>query len=458
MKKRALVWLRRDLRLHDHLPLVQAASLAEEVAVAFVFDTKILEKLHDTDDRRLTFIHQSLQEVDELLRAKGSKLVVLHGDAREEIPRLAKTLGTSWVVAGRDYEPAAKARDAAVAKTLASAGTEFVSVKDQVIFEGLEVQTKTASAFKVFTPYANAWKKRLSPADWEEQAPARKIPFAPAAALKAGLEDWTLKALGFKENSLWLEPGAKAGAKRLAKFSARIADYKKARDYPGAEGTSGLSVHLRFGTVSIRDCVRLALRHKGVGAETWLNELIWRDFYQMILDQFPHVVKGSFREQYAKIEWPGKEAHFKAWCEGRTGYPIVDASMRHFNETGWMHNRMRMVVASFLTKDLLVSWQKGEAYFARYLLDFDLAANNGGWQWSASTGCDAQPYFRIFNPYSQSEKFDADGAFIRRHVPELKHLRGKEIHQPPEGTRGYPAPIVDHSEQRKHALALFKKD
>jgi deoxyribodipyrimidine photo-lyase len=237
-------------------------------------------------------------------------------------------------------------------------------------------------------------------------------------------------------------------------------DYGKARDFPATEGTSGLSVHLRFGTISIRECVRKALAQQNAGASTWLSELVWRDFYHMILDHNPHVETGAFKKEYDSIKWPGSEKHFQAWCEGRTGYPIIDAAMRHFNATGWMHNRLRMVVASFLTKDLLVSWQKGEAYFAAHLLDFDLAANNGGWQWSASTGCDAQPYFRVFNPYSQSEKFDPDGAFIRENVEELAKVKGKDIHQPDVGGLfgvNYPEPIVDHSVQREKAIRLFKK-
>lgn len=445
-RKRALVWVRRDLRLQDHAPLAHALSRAEEVAVAFVFDPNILNPLEKTD-RRLSFIHQSLEELDANLKTRGSNLLVRIGDPKTEIPRLAREIGADLVVTGRDYEPYGKERDKAVGQRVA-----LETVKDQVIFEGLELTTQSGGAFKVFTPYKKAWLAQLSAEQWDERQTKGK--FVPAKELKS--PDWSLKTLGFTPTHLWLEPGEAAAQKLLKNFRPKMEDYTDARNFPSREGTSGLSLHLRFGTISIRACVRAALAQKSPGANTWLSELIWRDFYHMILDQNPHVVGHAYRKEYDKIRWPGKDAHFKAWCEGQTGYPIVDAAMRHFNATGWMHNRLRMVVASFLTKDLLVDWRRGEAHFARHLLDYDLAANNGGWQWSASTGCDAQPYFRIFNPYSQSEKFDPEGAFIRAHVPELKNVKGKAIHRP--DIAAYPKPIVDHSAQREKALALFQKE
>lgn len=453
--ERALVWIRRDLRLADHGPLSLAASLGKDVAMVFVFDPIILKGLPKAD-RRLTFIHQSLQELDSRLKEKGSCLIVRHGDPRKEIPALAKSLGASVVCTGKDYEPSAKKRDHEVSELLKKQGVKLISVKDQVIFESKEILSKTGDVYRMFTPYKNAWRLKLSPAAWEKKSPA-SVTFCPQSEIANEVHPWSLPEIGFEPAELWLEPGEKAGLKRLKSFDSKIAEYAKGRDFPAAEGTSGLSVHLRFGTISIRECVRFALAHKGQGAEIWLSELVWRDFYHMILDQNPHVVGHAYRPEYESIKWPGKEEHFQAWCEGRTGYPLVDAAMRHFNKTGWMHNRLRMVVASFLTKDLLVDWRKGEEYFALGLLDFDLAANNGGWQWSASTGCDSQPYFRIFNPYSQSEKFDPDGVFIRENIPELKKVGGKDVHQPSPLLTGYPAPIVDHGVQRAKALALFKK-
>lgn len=435
----ALVWLRRDLRLDDHSALAFAEAEGHQAALAFVFDEKILKGL-PKEDRRVAFFHAALEEIDGELRARGSRLCALRGDPVREIPRLARELGASIVIAARDYEPSALARDAAVERELARHGIALTLVKDQVIFERREILNGSGEPYRVFTAYKNAWLATLRERDYEKRGrrlPAlAKVPPAPA---------WDLQSLGFRETGLWLEPGPAAAQKRLKAFARRIDGYAKLRDYPGAEATSGLSAHLRFGTLSVRACVRLALNSQ---ADAWLHELIWRDFYFMILSEFPRVGAGkAFREEHDSIGWPGPDAHFEAWAEGRTGYPIVDAAMRHFNETGWMHNRLRMITASFLVKDLLVDWRRGEAYFARGLLDFDLAANNGGWQWCASTGCDAQPYFRIFNPVAQSKKFDPDGTFIRAHVPEL---RGRNPHEPVE-------PIVIHAEQRAKALALFRK-
>ncbi len=459
IENRALVWLRRDLRLGDHAPLAHATSLAKEVAVVFVFDTNILDRLEDKDDKRLTFLHQSLMELDAELKKRGSRLIFKFGDPKKEIPQLAKQLKVSHVCTGKDYEPYAKDRDAQVAKALAKEGIEFHLLKDQVIFQEREVLNKEGKPFRVFTPYKNAWLHLLKVRDYEERKPHHEK-FVKAADLGQDLKVFTLADLGFRASTLWLTAGERAAQARLRDFLPRLKNYSEQRNFPTAVGgTSGLSVHLRFGTISIRACVRAALNQKTKGHETWLSELIWRDFYFMILDQFPHVVGKSFKPEYDQIRWPGKPAHFEAWCRGETGFPIVDAAMRHFNETGWMHNRLRMVVASFLTKDLLVDWRLGEAYFARKLLDFDLSANNGGWQWSASTGCDAQPYFRIFNPYSQSETYDPKGDFIRSQIPELAKIVGQSVHAPePLLAPGYPRPIVDHKEQREKALRLFKKD
>ncbi len=458
LENRALVWLRRDLRLNDHTPLAHATSLAAEVALVFVFDPNILDRLEDKDDKRLTFLQESLHELDGELKKRGSRLIVKYGDPKKEIPLLAKRLKVSHVCTGKDYEPYAKERDAHVAKSLTKEGIAFHLLKDQVIFQEREVLNKEGNPFRVFTPYKNAWLNLLNVRDYEERKPLHQK-FVKEANLGKEVKEFSLKDMGFRASELWLDPGEKAAHARLKDFLPRMKNYSEQRNFPMAVGgTSGLSVHLRFGTISIRTCVRAALNQKNKGHETWLSELIWRDFYFMILDQFPHVVGHSFKKEYESIRWPGKPAHFEAWCRGETGFPIVDAAMRHFNETGWMHNRLRMVVASFLTKDLLMDWRLGEAYFARKLLDFDLSANNGGWQWSASTGCDAQPYFRIFNPYSQSETYDPKGEFIRSQIPELAKIVGKSIHSPePVLAPGYPRPIVDHKEQREKALRLFKK-
>lgn len=454
-KPRALIWLRRDLRLEDHTLLAHAESEGWEVALAFVFDEKILGSLPKSD-RRVSFFHAALEEVDAQLRERGSRLVARHGDPVKEIPVLAKALGADHVLAAEDCEPYAIRRDGAVKKALGPIPLTLHS--DQSLFRPAEIRNGSGAPYRVFTAYKNECLRRLDGSHLDKRG--RGLPRLMAAGeLESACHRWDLKTLGFERQKLWLEPGSSAAKKRLAAFGKHIAGYETSRNVPSIEGgTSGLSAHLRFGTISIRACARLANSVENQGAATWLTELLWRDFFMMILAEFPHVGTGrAFHEAYDKIEWPGTDAHFRAWKEGRTGFPLVDAAMRHFAETGWMHNRLRMVVASFLVKDLLVDWRKGEKYFAENLLDFDLAANNGGWQWSASTGCDSQPYFRVFNPVSQSEKFDPEGEFIKAHVPELAKVGARDIHEPPPLLRGkYPAQIVDHSVRREKAIALFK--
>jgi deoxyribodipyrimidine photo-lyase len=463
---RALCWIRRDLRLSDHTALAEATRQSAAVAVVFVFDAQILKGLA-RDDRRLTFIADSLAEIDRELHERGSALIVRHGDPVTEIPRLAAEMNVDAVFCNRDYEPYARTRDTAVAKALERGGVAFQAFKDQVILEEREVVSQAGSPYTVFTPYRNAWQARLTEADCADRRPQLDR-LAPRAGIAGAVAPWSLERIGFARAPLWLEPGAGAAERRRRAFLRHLDRYHERRDFPSdRSATSGLSAHLRFGTISVRALVRAALKRDSRGAETWLSELIWRDFYQMILACFPHVVRGAFRAEYDCIRWPGSKTHFECWCRGETGYPLVDAAMRHFNRTGWMHNRLRMVTASFLVKDLLVDWRLGEAYFARHLLDFDLAANNGGWQWSASTGCDAQPYFRIFNPVTQSRRFDPEGAFIRAELPELAGFTSRDIHWPagvPEARqaaagcrigRDYAAPIVDHALQRKLAVELF---
>lgn len=461
----ALCWMRRDLRLSDHRALAEATARADRVAVVFVYDRVILDALADRDDRRVTFIHRSLAEVDAGLRQAGSRLLTLKGDPVEEIPRLARELGAQAVFTNRDAEPYALQRDGAVADRLDQAGISFETFKDHVVFEGHEVQSQGGVPFRVFTPYMRAWRARLQPSDLAECG-VDVNRFWPVGHLPNG-RSHTLEEVGFAPSELWLEPGQEAASARLARFLEGVEHYGSQRDFPALDGTSGLSVHLRFGTISIRECFRAVAADPRPGAQKWMDELIWREFYQMILSQFPHVVDHAFRPEFDGIEWPGEPEHLRAWEAGQTGYPLVDAAMRCLVATGWMHNRLRMVCASFLVKDLLNDWRLGERFFARYLLDFDLAQNNGGWQWAASTGVDAQPHFRIFNPVLQSKKFDPGGAFIRRWCPELAGLSDEHVHWPHDGAlmeqlvagcemgRDYPHPIVDHARQRERALRLL---
>jgi deoxyribodipyrimidine photo-lyase len=466
----ALVWFRRDLRLVDHAALSHALRRHGTVYCAFCFDTEILDLLPSPVDRRVEFIWHAVRELNHALAERGGGLIVLHGRAREEVPRLAAALEVAVVYANRDYEPGARARDEAVRGRLESLGIGFETFKDQVVFEADEVLTGAGRPFAVFTPYRNAWLRKLSASDLAPHptdAEARGRLAHPAERRMP-----TLEALGFRRTNLTdlPIPTGMSGARELFDaFLERIGKYHERRDYPGLHGPSYLSVHLRFGTISIRELAGRAHAIGGRGAETWLSELIWRDFYFMILRHHPHVVDRSFRPELEQVEFDNDAERFAAWREARTGYPLVDAAMRQIDRTGYMHNRLRMVVASFLVKDLHVDWRWGEKYFADRLNDFDLAANNGGWQWAASTGCDAQPYFRIFNPVTQSEKFDAGGRFIRRYVPELANVPDRFVHAPWRMSpseqvasgcvigRDYPPPLVDHAKERKVTLERYAR-
>ncbi len=401
---------------------------------------------------------QSLIEVDSKLREKGSSLIVLHGDPVNLIPELAGKLAVKTVVTARDFEPYALERDQAMQVALSSKEIQFQTVKDQVIFEQGEVLTQSQTPFRVFTPFSRRWLDLFDPNEDAKEYDPDLSKLMRHDLLAGNSIDLSYSQIGFTQDDPWLSPGEAAGVAALQSFEERIDQYSLARDIPSMEGTSFLSVHLRFGTVSIREAIRTALSHNSEGAKKWLTELIWREFYQDILAANPQVVSTPFDPLYKDMVWPGTEDHFIAWKVGQTGYPIVDAAMRCFAKTGWMHNRLRMIVASFLTKDLLVDYRKGEKYFAENLLDFDLASNNGGWQWAASVGCDAQPFYRIFNPNLQSQKFDPEGKFIREWIPELAEFDAKSIHEPTELEAlmcGYPAPIVVHDMQRRLALAFF---
>jgi deoxyribodipyrimidine photo-lyase len=477
---RALVWLRRDLRANDHAALYHALRAARQVWCVFVFDRQILDAL-PRQDRRVEFIRDSLVGVDAELRAlaashgvDGAGLLVRHGWTHEAIPRLAQQLRVQAVYANHDDEPAALARDARLRGELADQGVVLHTGKDHLVFERSEVLTLNGGAFSVFTPYKNAWLKKLNAFYLKPYPVARH---ASALAPKAAGETLpTLADIGFEATNLHqlrLPSGPAGGQELLADFLERMDRYDQTRDFPAIKGPSYLSTHLRFGTVSIRQLAKLAhdrMVAGSRGAEVWLSELVWRDFYHQVLHHHPRVVEHAFKPGYDKIKWEhGKhaEALFAAWCEGRTGYPLVDAAMLQLAQTGYMHNRLRMVVASFLTKHLGLDWRWGERHFALHLNDFDLAANNGGWQWAASSGCDAQPYFRIFNPVAQSEKFDPEGKFIRRYLPQLAKLPDKLIHAPWTARpvelqtcgvvlgRDYPGPVVDHANARETSLARY---
>ena len=464
----ALVWFRRDLRVQDHAALHHALNAHRRVHCVFVFDRTILDPLPRCD-RRVEFILRAVEEVDAALRAMGGALIVRHGDPREEIPRLAGELGAAAVYANRDYEPLAIARDAEVNRRLAAADCLLLDFKDQVVFERDELMTQGGTPFSVFTPYKNAWLRRLTPRDLEPfpiEAMAARLAPARAGDRLPGLEE-----LGFVATDLAALrlPTGMSGAQMLFRdFAERIDDYAAKRDYPAQKGCSYLSAYLRFGTVSIRQLAAYAHAQSSRGAATWLSELIWRDFYHAILWHHPRVVSGCFKPEFDALHRDDAPELLAAWQAGRTGYPLVDAAMRQLDQAGWMHNRLRMVAASFLTKDLGIDWRRGEAWFAEKLLDFDLAANNGGWQWAASTGCDAQPWFRIFNPVTQSEKFDPEGRFILRYVPELREVPAKYLHAPWRMSaadqaacgviigRDYPVPVVDHAVARECTLRRYK--
>lgn len=459
-----LVWLRRDLRTFDHTALQTAIRQGRPLAAVFLFDSDILAPL-PAHDRRLSFIHQCLSELHRKLAELKIPLYFRHGRADIEIPALAAEIGAKTVICAEDYEPQAIARDTRVAAKLIAADIHFHAVTDQVLLAKSAVMTQQGQPYQVFTPYYKAWLAIASEqyAGWQSRDdwPAlhrlqQKLP----AALPASPPPPSLSSLGFQTQPLVQAGGETAAQAALGDFLNRLADYPLTRDFPAKRGTSQLSVHLRFGTLSIRHLVYLAKQADNEGGALWLKELVWREFFQQLLYHYPDVANNAFRAEYRNLAWQNHPEWLERWQRGQTGYPIIDAAMRALAQTGQMHNRLRMITASFLCKDLLIDWRLGQEWFAAQLLDFDLAANNGNWQWAAGTGCDAQPYFRIFNPITQSYKFDPDGRFIRRHLPEIAHLDHHFIHAPWLGgsnidRNGYPSPMVDHAVQREKALVLF---
>ena len=440
-----IVWFRRDLRVSDHTALHRAAASGAPLIPVFVFDPAILGA-KDTGSRRTSFMLECLRSLAANLEHLGARLLFRKGHPERELAALAKETGAKTIFFNKDVEPYSRKRDEKVAKMAKEEGLTIEACDDLMIHPPGKVQKAAGGAYTVFTPFLRA---------------ALAIPFhdpLPRPTKLSGVIPPKapplpeIGDLGLDRCEIPLPPaGEKAAQELLRDFVAKnLRRYDSLRNIPQVDATSRLSPHLRFGTISVRTVLASARRARAEdpGAKkqigVFISELFWRDFYKQILWEFPHVAEGSFRREYDAIEWENRKDLFHAWCEGRTGFPIVDAAMRQLNQTGWMHNRLRMIVASFLTKDLLISWQWGERYFMQKLFDGDLAANNGGWQWAAGTGTDAQPYFRIFNPTSQAEKFDPEGKFIAQFVPEVDSLK-------------YPAPIVDHARQRVRALEMYKK-
>ena len=422
-------WFRRDLRLEDNPGLYHALNSGQRVLPVFIFDKSILNDLEDKSDPRIIFIHSQLSLLNKKLSKYNSKISFLYGDPLSEFKYLLENFRIKAVYSNEDYEPYAISRDLQVKEFLNFHGIEFHQFKDHVIFHKSDVLNNTNEPYKVFSAY----KKR-----WLQEFELSKLPYFPSEDSLFNLaenqfgKDLELSDIGFISKRIEFPENILD--------QSLIAKYSENRDYPSRNGTTRLGIHLRHGTLSIRKAVKFGLKYSSV----WLNELIWREFFSMILYHFPDVVTSSFKVKYDNIQWLNNTEDFERWCLGQTGYPIVDAGMRQLNKTGFMHNRARMITASFLTKHLLIDWRWGEAYFAKKLLDYELSSNNGGWQWSAGSGTDAQPYFRVFNPYTQARIFDPDKTYIKMWVPEYN-------------TKSYPNPIIDHTFARLRAIETYKK-
>jgi deoxyribodipyrimidine photo-lyase len=425
----SIFWFRRDLRLEDNHGLLQALKSGFKVQPVFIFDESILEKLEDKNDKRVSFIYDALKEINEKLGEYGSSLKVYHGDITEQWERILQDFPVHGIYSNRDYEPYALSRDAKVAKIMKASGVEFKQYKDQCIFEPGEILKADGKPYTVYTPFKNKWLDKLESnikylASFNTKKYFNKFN-------SSNHEILPLESLGFHYND--------HGVKRVIKKKV-IQSYNQTRDLPYVNGTSLMGIHLRFGTVSVRKCAKLGHLENQV----WLSELVWREFFMQIMAHFPKAMKGPFKEKYSKIKWKNSKTDFEKWKNGQTGFPLVDAGMRELKETGHMHNRVRMLVASFLVKDLLIDWRWGEKYFASKLLDFELCSNNGNWQWCAGTGCDAAPYFRIFNPITQQKKFDPDFKYIKKWVKEF-------------GTNDYPTEMIDHNMAYHRAIKTYKE-
>lgn len=426
--KVSIFWFRRDLRLYDNIGLLNALESKYPVLPIFIFDTNILGKLDDKKDARVAFILDQVVKIKEELEKKGSTLLIFHDAPLKVFKTLLNDYTLKEVYTNRDYEPYAISRDQEISDLLMDQDIAFYLFKDQVIFEGHEILKQDGTPYRVFTPFKKRWLYKFN--ELGNIKTDHSIAYEKFFKTKPS-DTPTIKSLGFLSSEIKIPP------KEVS--IKTIKEYDQKRDYPALDGTSRLGIHFRFGTISIREKAKKAKKYNS----TYLNELIWREFYAAILQHFPHVTRGAFNKKYDLIPWKNNESQFKQWCAGQTGYPIVDAGMRQLNKTGYMHNRVRMVVASFLTKHLLIDWRWGEAYFAKKLLDFELASNNGGWQWAAGTGTDAQPYFRVFNPESQARKFDPEFKYIKQWVPEY-------------GTKDYPDPMVEHKSARLRAIETYK--
>jgi len=423
----SIFWFRRDLRLEDNVGLSEALQSGYQVVPVFIFDTEILDQLENKTDRRVDYIHQALENINAELKEFGTCLQTYHGKSFEVFKTLEKEFNIKAVYCNRDYEPAAIKRDLDIKEFLTSRNISFCDYKDQVIFEKYDIVKDNGEPYTVYTPYSKKWKKKLGEENVKVAEPNHE--YFQESTFKNIV---SLKEIGFEKTDIDFEiPELESGI---------IGHYDKTRDFPALNGTTHLGVALRFGTISVRKCVKFALQHN----ETWLNELIWREFFMQILFHFPKVINSCFKQKYENIPWRNNEEEFEKWCSGETGYPIVDAGMRQLNQTGRMHNRIRMVVASFLTKHLLIDWRWGEAYFAKKLLDYDLSANNGNWQWAAGCGCDAAPYFRVFNPDEQTKKFDKNFEYIKKWNPGYKNSTPEKR-------------MVEHSFARNRALESYKK-
>jgi deoxyribodipyrimidine photo-lyase len=426
---KSIFWHRRDLRINDNAGLFKALKNSSFVQPIFIFDETILSKLKKSD-QRILFIHQEIENLKKQYQQNGADLKIYFGNPIDLIPEIAHEFNAQVVYTNRDYEPYASERDMQIHALLSELNIEFIGTKDHVIFEKHEITKSDGLPYTVFTPYSRKWKEKIN-TYYSKSYQVEK--YLDKLQKSESSEIISLENLGFdslQKNSF-----------PFKKFPLeQIQSYSEKRDFPSLDATTHLSLHLRFGTISIRELVRAAKENN----ETFLNELIWRDFYQMIIFHFPHSAKDAFKKQYDRIEWEHNDLHFNAWCEGKTGYPLVDAGMRELNHTGFMHNRVRMVVASFLTKHLFLDWRLGEVYFAEKLLDYELASNVGGWQWAAGCGCDAAPYFRVFNPTSQQEKFDKQFEYIKKWIPEFE-------------TSDYPEPIIDHKFARERVLERYKQ-
>lgn len=432
--EKVIFWFRRDLRLADNAGLYHALRSGKEVIPLFIFDKEILNGLKDRKDARVTFIHDTIRQLKLDLRAIGSDLIVKFGSPLTVWKEVVEEYSITAVFTNRDYEPYAKQRDEKIAEFLSSKNIGLIKHKDHVIFESDEVLKDDGNPYTVFTPYKRKWLTTLAKENTTNSYFLSSYPTSKYHSNFSKFENGpsiSLEQMGFERSSISIPPAETT--------QSIIKNYHDRRNFPALNGTSRLGIHFRFGTISIREKARKAAKL----SETYLSELIWRDFYSQILDHFPHIVTQAFRAKYDRIPWRNNKEDFEKWCKGETGYPIVDAGMRELNSTGHMHNRVRMITASFLTKHLLIDWRWGEAYFAEKLLDFDLASNNGGWQWASGSGTDAAPYFRIFNPHTQLDKFDKNREYTKRFVPEI-------------GTDTYPNYIVDHKFARERCLETYK--